>query len=77
MLSAVHSCTVSLHPLGDDLVLRLADVHLRSPAGRSWAPRGLAPDVTVEHPDVLLPPGGVYALPDLQLEAAIRLLRAP
>jgi len=69
--------TVSLIPLGDDLVLRLADVHLRSPTGRSWAARGLAPDVTVEHPDVLLPPGGVAALPDLQLEAAIRLLRAP
>ncbi len=69
--------TASLHPLGDGLVLRLADVQMRSPAGRAWAPKGVAPDVTVEHPDVLLPAGAGFALPDLQLEAAIRLLRGP
>lgn len=69
--------TTSFHPLGDGLTLRLADVRLSSPAGRGWAPKGLAPDLTVEHPDVLLPAGGVHALPDLQLEAAIRLLRGP
>ncbi len=69
--------TSSLHPLSGGLVLRLADVQMRSPAGRAWAPRGLSPDVTVEHPDVLLPAGAGLALPDLQLEAAIRLLRGP
>lgn len=69
--------TTSLHPLGSGLFLRLADVKMRSPAGRDWAPRGVAPDVTVEHPDVILPAGAGLALPDLQLDAAIRLLRGP
>lgn len=69
--------TESYHPLGDGLVLRLADVKLRSPAGRAWSPSGLLPDLTVEHPDVLLSTGGMHAPPDLQVEAAIRLLRGP
>lgn len=67
--------TESLYPLGSGLTLRLADVQLRSPSGRSWSGHGLAPDVVVEHPDVFLPVAGPQDLPDLQLEAAIRMVR--
>lgn len=67
--------TESYLPLGGGLTLRLADVQLRSPAGRSWSAHGLAPDVVVEHPDVFLPVVGPQDLPDLQLEAAIRMVR--
>ena len=67
--------TESYLPLGGGLTLRLADVQLRSPAGRSWSAHGLAPDVVVEHPDVFLPVVGSQDLPDLQLEAAIRMVR--
>lgn len=69
--------TESYYPLGDGLTLRLADVQLRSPSGRTWAGRGLAPDVVVQHPDMLLPATGPRDLPDLQLDAAIRMVRGP
>lgn len=66
----------SYYPLGSGLVLRLADEPLRSPTGRSWAGQGLAPDVYVEHPDVVMPGSSGAPMADLQLEAAIRLIRA-
>ena len=69
--------TESFYPLGGGLTLRLADVQLRSPSGRSWGGKGLAPDVVVEHPDLFLPATGPKDLPDLQLEAAIRMVRSP
>lgn len=66
----------SYYPLGSGLVLRLADEPLRTPTGRSWAGQGLAPDIYVEHPDVVLAGSAGSPMADLQLEAAIRLIRA-
>lgn len=62
----------SFEALGAGLVLRLTDVQLRSPAGRSWAIQGLAPDLLVENPDPVLPVDATGWLPDLQMEAAVR-----
>lgn len=73
--TAGEGTTDSFYPLGAELVLRLADVRLRSPSGRSWAPEGLAPDLMVQHPEMVLPPDSTGAIPDIQLDAGIRLLR--
>lgn len=75
--TAGRATTDTYYPLGQGLVLRLADVHLRSPAGRDWAAQGLIPDLTVEHPRLVLRVDQQAAPPDLQLEAAIRLIRGP
>lgn len=66
----------SFHPLGDGLVLQLADTALLSADGGSWAGRGLAPDLLVEPVQVPLV-GPVRATPpDIQLDAALRYVGA-
>lgn len=64
----------SFHRIDADLVVQLADTGLRSPTGRAWAGAGLAPDLVVQAPSQLLvgPPGSDP--PDMQRDAAIRLL---
>ena len=68
-------------PLGDGLVLQLADTWMRSPGGLGWDGDGLDPDVRVEpvNNPALDGPGSLP--PDLQLAAAFRLVggsvRAP
>jgi carboxyl-terminal processing protease len=64
----------SHHRLASGLVLQLVDTSLRSPAGRAWTGAGLAPDLVVQAPaiPVVGPPG--KEPPDLQREAALRLL---
>ena len=64
----------SFHRIDPDLVVQLADTGLRSPTGRAWAGTGLAPDLVVQAPSQLLvgPPGSDP--PDMQRDAAIRLL---
>ena len=63
--------------IGDGLVLQVPGHRMRDPLGRSWAGRGLQPDVLSTPIDIVLPatPGG--ALPDLQREAALQLIRSP
>jgi len=68
-------------PLGDGLVLQLADTWMRSPSGLGWDGDGLVPDVRVEpvNNPALDGPGSLP--PDLQMAAAFRLVggtgRAP
>lgn len=66
----------STHSLGGDLVLRLTDIQLAAPDGRSWHGVGVRPDLVVEAPSLSLPPlDRPFADSDLQREAALGLLR--
>lgn len=66
----------STHALGEDLVLRLTDIQLAAPDGRSWHGVGVRPDLVVEAPALSLPPmDRPFADSDLQREAALGLLR--
>lgn len=66
----------SYHPLGNGLILRLMDIRLAGPDGRSWQGEGVRPDLVVEAPALSLPPmDRPGADTDLQREAALGLLR--
>lgn len=67
----------SFHPIGDGLVLQLADTALLTGAGATWSQVGLAVDLVVQPVQIPLlgPVGG--SLPDMQLEAALRYLGTP
>jgi len=67
----------SFHPLGQGLVLQLADTTLIAGDGGSWARTGLAPDLVVEPIGVPLVGRVPSAFPDIQLEAALRYLASP
>ena len=66
----------SFHPLGDGLILQLADIALCAPDGSSWAGEGLLPDLVVE--PLLVPVVGPVRAPppDIQLDAALRFVGA-
>ncbi len=66
----------SFHPLGDGLVLKLADTALRAADGSSWAGAGLAPDLVVE--PLQIPVVGPVRdhVVDIQLDAALRYVGA-
>jgi carboxyl-terminal processing protease len=72
--TAGRAVDTSVYPAGRGFVLRVADTHLATPSGSSWAERGLAPNVVVESTGLNLPAGPVVLPPDLQRETAIRLL---
>ncbi len=64
------------HPLGDGLILRLTDIRLAGPDGRSWQGEGIRPDLLVEATSMSLPPlDSPGADTDLQRETALGLLR--
>jgi carboxyl-terminal processing protease len=75
--TAGRAAITSLHPLGNDLVLRLADTALRGPSGRSWSGSGIQPDVRVEPVESSFMPSPGLIPPDLQRDIAIQLLSAP
>lgn len=75
--SAGHGAMESHHPLGDGLVLQLADTGLLAADGTSWAGAGLLPDLVVEPIQVPLVGPVRASFPDIQLEAAHRYLAAP
>lgn len=75
--TAGHAAQESHHPLGDGLVLQLADTSLLAADGTSWATTGLLPDLVVEPVQVPLIGPVRTAFPDIQLEAAHRFLAAP
>ena len=64
----------SVYPAGRGLVLQVADIHLASPSGKSWALQGLVPNVVVESDGLTVPVGRRIIPPDLQRETAIRLI---
>ncbi len=66
----------SFHPIGDGLVLQLADTGLRAPDGTSWAGEGLAPDLLVEALQVPMVGPIKAGPPDIQLDAALRYVGA-
>ncbi len=65
------------YPLGGDLVLELQDQFLRSPLGRDWSRRGIDPHQVVESPQLTLPGSQGWVPPDLQRDAARKLISAP
>jgi carboxyl-terminal processing protease len=65
------------YPLGGDLVLELQDQFLRSPVGRDWSRRGIEPHQFVESPQLSLPGSQGWVPPDLQRDAARKLISAP
>jgi carboxyl-terminal processing protease len=65
------------YPLGRDLVLELQDQFLRSPLGRDWSRRGIEPHQLVESPQLTLPGGQGWVPPDLQRDAARKLISSP
>ena len=75
--TAGRAAITTLHPLGHDLVLRLADTPLRGPSGRSWAGSGISPDVLVEPVQTSFTPSPGLIPPDLQRDIAIQLLSSP
>ncbi len=64
----------SFYPAGRGLVLEIADTWLSSPAGRTWHGTGLKPDVFVEAQRLTLPVLHQPEPPDMQRDAAIRLI---
>ena len=64
----------TIYPAGRGFVLAVADTHLAAPSGASWSERGLVPNVVVESPQVAIPARIVGGVPDLQRDAAIRLI---
>ncbi|MCK6504861.1 S41 family peptidase [Myxococcota bacterium] len=75
--TAGHAALESHHPLGDGLVLQLADTMLLAADGTSWAAGGVQPDLVVEPVQVPLVGPLRTGFPDIQLEAAHRFLVAP
>ncbi len=67
----------SFYPLGTDLVLELQDQFLRSPVGRDWSRRGIEPHQLVASPQLTLPGSQGLAPPDLQRDAARKLISSP
>lgn len=67
----------SFHPIGDGLVLQLADTTLLAGDGTTWTGQGLAPDLVVEPIQVPLVGPVRAGFPDIQLETALRYLAAP
>ncbi len=72
--SAGRGLKTSFYPAGRGLVLEIADTQLSSPSGRSWHGKGLMPDVFVEAQQLSLPVRHAPEPPDLQKDAAIRLI---
>lgn len=60
--------------IGDGLVLQLVSVGLRDPAGRSWAPRGLEPDVMSQPVGLSMPLAPGNLPPDVQLDTAVQVV---
>ncbi|MCB9780847.1 MAG: PDZ domain-containing protein [Alphaproteobacteria bacterium] len=64
----------SLHDLGGDVVLKLADQGIRGADGTSWEGVGLAPDLIVEAVSLPLVGPARGELTDVQRDAAVRFL---
>ena len=67
----------SFYPLGKDLVLELQDQFLRSPVGRDWSRKGIEPHQLVASPQVAPPGSQGWVPPDLQRDAARKLISSP
>jgi carboxyl-terminal processing protease len=67
----------TFYPLGEELVLELQDQFLRSPVGRDWSRLGIEPHQLVESPQLTLPGKQGWIPPDLQRDAARKLISSP
>lgn len=75
--SAGQAAEPGYYPVGNGLVLQLADISLRAPSGRSWAGTGLIPNIRVEPLQQRLTLTSPGAPPDLQRDTGIQLIRCP
>jgi carboxyl-terminal processing protease len=72
--SAGQGIRSSFYPAGRGLMLKIADTRMTSPSGRSWHSQGLTPDIFVQSQQLTLPALGRSAPPDIQRDAAVRLI---
>jgi len=72
--SAGRGLLVNYYNTGHDFVLKIADAQLKSPSGQAWHGTGLVPDVFVEGQQLSIPIPSRPMPPDLQRDAAIKLL---
>jgi carboxyl-terminal processing protease len=72
--SAGQGIQTSHFPAGRGFVLEIADTHLGPPTGKSWHSVGVVPDITVEAQPLSIPDPSSPLIPDLQRDAALRLI---
>lgn len=72
--SAGQGIQTSHFPAGRGFVLEIADTHLSPPTGESWHSIGVIPDITVESQPLSMPVTHSPLIPDLQRDAALRLI---
>lgn len=72
--SSGRAVDTSVYDAGRGFVLEIADIHLSAPSGTSWSRRGLSPNVVVKSTDLAMPVGRAERMPDLQRDAALRLI---
>ena len=65
------------YPVGNGLILQLADTFLHAPSGRSWAGTGLIPDVRVQPLQQRLALNTPGVPPDIQRDTGIQLITCP